>query len=533
MADLKLLRLTKGDTQEDVINKLNQNFSGILSAGGGTYGKTGQPGSQGSPGQTGPNGDIGPPGNRGSIWFVANTPPTGATGYTTGDHWVDSSEDFTDYVYNGTSWGTSGLNLTGTQYFKSFNGIINRNGDNSKNAIIQFSPTPYSNTLVISDSLVSKAYGNQQYSKFLISPQGQLGKHILEFGKSEYMDGSSTDSNKHPYFEWKNPSSSNDYSLVWGVTGGGFTINSSSLDLTSQTGILNVRSAGNVSISTATSFTGITKGYMNFNCPDQDFSLNSSNLYIGTEAINVSGSLIITNNTSSGVGLTATNNTARGGVIDIQYVTNGSNASNKNLIVLRNTNYINPILSTDALGVTRTTQLTQAFQEIGSPISSGSTGAYTYGGTAYYVNWLSVCPAEVGPTGDRNLIYFNDVILTPPGTTGAGTLGSPYNGVSFLGVYGASISANPLSQTIGENRSFSLVVNSNSDSKPFYAVGIGTYSSVGNPYPNIAKSNEWKILPFPSSSITFHVFRNENAGTTGSWKVFYEANKSSGFLYEI
>jgi len=347
------------------------------------------------------------------------------------------------------------------------------------------------------------------------------------------MDGSSTDSNKHPYFEWKNPSSSNDYSLVWGVTGGGFTINSASLELASQTGILNMRSAGNFSMSTATSFTGITKGYMNFNCPDQDFILNSANLSVGLEKINVSGSIIISNSSSSSVGLTATNNTTRGGVFDIQYITNGSDPSNKNLIVLSNTNYINPVLSTDALGVTRTTQLTQAFQEIGSPITSGSIGAYTSGGTAYYVNWTSVCPAEVGPTADRNPIYFNDVLLTPPGSTGAGTIGSAYNGVSFLGVYGANILSNPLAQTIGENRSFSLIVNSNSDGKPFYAVGIGTYSSVGNPYPNTAKSNEWKILPFPSSSVTFYVFRNENSGSTGSWKVFYEANKSSGFLYEI
>ncbi len=236
MADLKLVRITKGDTQTVLINKLNQNFGRILSSGGGTYGRTGQAGTIGNPGLTGPTGDYGSPGIRGSKWFVSNLePPAGLTGYYDGDHWVVSTDDFKDYILTGGVWTPSGLFLTGTQFFTKIEDIKDRTGDQTKNAIVEFTSTPSSTTMVLSDTTTSTSYGNSQYSKFQISTIGSAGRNVLEFSKSELQDGTGAEASKHPYFAWEFDATPNDYSLVWGMTGGGFFLSASDLAMISQT----------------------------------------------------------------------------------------------------------------------------------------------------------------------------------------------------------------------------------------------------------------------------------------------------------
>jgi len=72
MPDLKLLRIEEGDNQKNLVDKVNSNFSNIITFGGGPYGKLGQEGPEGDKGATGPVGSYGDMGARGSIWVVGN-----------------------------------------------------------------------------------------------------------------------------------------------------------------------------------------------------------------------------------------------------------------------------------------------------------------------------------------------------------------------------------------------------------------------------------------------------------------------------
>ena len=64
MPNLTIINLTQGDTQEDLVNKINQNFGSIVANGGGPQGSDGPQGDQGSVGAAGPMGDQGVPGDR-------------------------------------------------------------------------------------------------------------------------------------------------------------------------------------------------------------------------------------------------------------------------------------------------------------------------------------------------------------------------------------------------------------------------------------------------------------------------------------
>ena len=59
MEELKLLLLEKGDSQENFIDKVNFNFSQIISFEGGPYGKIGPEGKTGNKGNVGPTGSFG------------------------------------------------------------------------------------------------------------------------------------------------------------------------------------------------------------------------------------------------------------------------------------------------------------------------------------------------------------------------------------------------------------------------------------------------------------------------------------------
>ena len=530
MADLKLVRLTKGDTQEVFIDKLNQNFGRILSAGGGTFGAVGEAGPIGQKGPTGPTGDFGPPGKNGSTWYVDNSePPTDLSAYNTGDHWVVASADYQDFVLTDSGWIATGINLTGTQFFKKIFDIENRQGQALKDAIIEFTQTPSSTTLVLSDSLVNSAFGNNQYSKFQISTLGQFDKNILEFSKSEYQDGGVIDAYKHPYFAWEDNLTPNNYSLVWGMTGGGFILGASSLFLASQTSDVHLGASGDISITSDSSLFLTSRGNLEIET-SSDFTLDSGSLSLGLTGFSLSGGLKITTDSAITPGVTAGVISEEMGNVRVRLQSpNTAGTSDSEIFLTRvdHSNFANPLLSVRGNGDFKSVSLSQAYQK-GLTVLSGSLG--TYG--PHYVDWASVSPSPVGSPGDSTLAHFNAIVVTPGLTAGAGTIGSPFNGVSFLGAYGALIGDNPLARVIGEGRSFSLTVATPDPTYFFQAVGIGTYSTPSDPFPNPAVASEWDILPFQSSSVTFHVMREENVGITGSWKVFYEANKSSGVLYE-
>jgi hypothetical protein len=92
MPTLTILSLNAGDTQQDIINKINANFDSLVLNGGGPQGQQGDQGEPGSIGSAGPKGDPGQQGTRGNRWFVQASQPLGGTTnpILNGDYWVDT-----------------------------------------------------------------------------------------------------------------------------------------------------------------------------------------------------------------------------------------------------------------------------------------------------------------------------------------------------------------------------------------------------------------------------------------------------------
>ena len=130
MPDLKLFRIEKGDSQKNLVDKINRNFSNIIVFGGGPYGKAGGEGAQGDPGLTGPVGSFGSPGNRGSIWSVGPIEPSPTGGFSS-DFWLDSSNFNNVYQLSSGSWLPYGFSLLGQDLFRVSEPVTTTSGNSS------------------------------------------------------------------------------------------------------------------------------------------------------------------------------------------------------------------------------------------------------------------------------------------------------------------------------------------------------------------------------------------------------------------
>ena len=150
MPDLKLLRIEEGDNQKNLVDKVNSNFSDILSFGGGPYGKIGDQGPQGEPGQTGPAGSYGGMGGRGSIWTVGPTDP-GLTGYINNDFWLNTTTGLGNpiYQFSGSEWSPYGFSLLSQDLFRVYSNIPTSAGNSTYNAYTLTSVNPSNYTLVL------------------------------------------------------------------------------------------------------------------------------------------------------------------------------------------------------------------------------------------------------------------------------------------------------------------------------------------------------------------------------------------------
>jgi hypothetical protein len=238
MIDLKLLNLNYGDSQKDLSDKLNYNFSQILSAGEGSYGSIGDVGPIGVNGDLGITGPQGDQGFRGSVWFVQSSDPSsGATG---GDYWVDTLNGFEVYRYTYSSgsysWVSQGFVLAQSGVFTVATSQTGLTSDNPDSAYVQGLFDPEKRTLVLTDQ-AQENVKNSQLSKVVIgnSGTGASGAYpLLEFSKIDYQ--SNPDFNlRTPRFRWYsvNPAlfSTYGYSMkLW--SNNGLSINSNGLRFT-------------------------------------------------------------------------------------------------------------------------------------------------------------------------------------------------------------------------------------------------------------------------------------------------------------
>jgi hypothetical protein len=202
MKELKLLLLEKGDSQKNLVDKVNYNFSQIISFDGGPYGKIGPEGKPGSPGSSGPKGSFGPQGSRGNRWTVSEFSPSNPRN---GDYWLNPILNNQTRIYNSSTstWDLYSVNIGGLDLFREYGPLQTPSGISSKSGYFISLPSPLANTLVLSDSLLTSGSNtaNPRYSKLVISTDSSNSeRRILEFSKSQYQ-GTSFDS-LNPHFFW-------------------------------------------------------------------------------------------------------------------------------------------------------------------------------------------------------------------------------------------------------------------------------------------------------------------------------------------
>ena len=279
MEELKLLLLEKGDSQKNLVDKANFNFSQVLSFEGGPYGKLGPEGRTGNPGSKGPTGSFGPQGERGNIWTVLITPPANPLN---GDYWMNPNSNNEIRIYNSSTgvWDLYPININGLDIFREFGPLQTQSGTSSKNGYFISLPYPDLNTFVLSDSYLTSgsSIANPQYTKMVISTNAQMTeRRLLEFTKGPYH-GTSFNQETPSFFWTTGPILSN------GHYGLGFLCPQSlgfnlggDLNLKSLSGSILLKS-GDISIGST------LDSYIN-----GSYYLNS---YFGNLNMNVSGELL-------------------------------------------------------------------------------------------------------------------------------------------------------------------------------------------------------------------------------------------------
>ena len=172
-----------GDTKDLIVDKINENFSQIISFSSGPYGRSGVIGPTGYPGGAGQLGATGVSGQRASDWTLSVIPPSNPNEY---DQWIDQgvTGNGNIYQYDGSNWQSTGISLIESQFFKVKNDIPTFSAPTEYSAIYFTDPNQNTKSLVISDGENSSSYINPNYSKLLVSTNDQIATPIFSFRKS-------------------------------------------------------------------------------------------------------------------------------------------------------------------------------------------------------------------------------------------------------------------------------------------------------------------------------------------------------------
>jgi len=569
MSDIKLLRIEGGDSQKELIDKVNSNFLNLISFGGGPYGKVGKRGPQGNKGITGPRGSFGDMGQRGNIWSVTGTEPS--SGQIDGDFWMDTSDFNKVYQYASGSWELYGSSITSQDLFRIAGPLRTSTGISSKYSYSISALDPINYTFVLSDNNFdsspsgnSKFRFNPQYSKFVISTNSNLiGRKIIEFTKSEYS-GIFSFYSKTPGFLFTNPI---DYSLTL-TSPDGLFLETSRLGLSSVAGI-SINSNG-ININTSSlSPLSITSSSGNVIF---DFSTGGTG-YFSTSNISYGGSFFSMpvslrfNSESSDLNSPLWISATGTGASNLRHRTSSSSSPNYSLFrgVQENPPTVIsglpvPVLPTTIVevfgdGTLYYDKKVDSFMPPSGVIGSTSPASSTtvpVGSplTPVSVNWYTIVPAvSLGSSLASNQSAFNngiDIVLDPPiiksftadigislWTENNGPTGNNGGWLSLLEPNESLTIRIKLTRRSDLNRIRFLGLNTgNQNSLPYSGPGIypaGPESYTGNPqFVDLIQGNSTAIPTVDQGAIgvEFTIMNiAESGATAGSrwFKVFYSA----------
>lgn len=494
MPALNIINLNTGDTQEVLVNKINQNFGSIVASGGGPQGQDGPQGDQGPIGPAGPKGDQGVPGERGTRWFVSLTEPQGGTagvGIVYGDYWVNTSSDNEIYIYATGGWNPTGNFLEAQDVFTTLDSIVGPGGITTKSAIVQSSFNPQNNTFVLSDGVLNSSNvgnANPNYSKFLIATNSTNGFPILEFAKSNLATGSPSDYNRHPYFVWANPSASE-----YGIR---FIVPLDNLDITSGSNLNLISTSGNVNISgisvnltSANSMFLSSSGTFNISTGSSNLIINSNQLTLSASSaffsvpVSLSGAFV-------GSSMFSIENTSTGGGINVNLV--GTASTSRFLANFSSSSSSKFYVRSD--GKIKFDKTNFAYSTYDS-----STPTYVSGSRNYYI-----IGSNVLTNGNRVVVNLTS------GATGAG-IGIPLNsGTTGLADYVG----------IGESITMNILSSSTSSSSGWFS-GI-SFTTNGTTLAPACTPQTFSLTP----SITVTVIRTGSS----TWLIYYNTSASSGIF---
>jgi hypothetical protein len=370
----------KGESESEIIDKINSNFNQILFFAVGPNGQKGPKGPVGFPGPAGKKGVTGPTGQRATVFTKQDIAPStgGAAPY---DYWIDStSSDYSIYSYGitgGSDWVYSGYSLFSSPYFDIFDNIIGPGGANEKNAIgfksgagylVDNGLTVSDASLVISDNVLNSVSANPNRSKLVIATSDQTSRPILSFAKT----GASNTG--IPSFYWLDPGNSTN--LTFSSSGSfqissllGLTVDSFTASSILNGNSINLLSPGNITIGGTGDFYLISNTTVGVG---SDFLINSSTLSLTSTTLSFIGPLKITNTsrTSGYVLDTTKNSTASISSSGIEIYSGSGTSSMYDFLDSNNAS----ILSTKVKGVVSSSSYGQT--------NFGSTGGLTAGGTA-------------------------------------------------------------------------------------------------------------------------------------------------------
>jgi len=542
MPDLKLLRIEQGDNQKNLVDKVNSNFSDIISFDGGPYGKLGDEGAQGNKGATGPVGSYGDMGSRGSTWTVSNSNP-GTTGHINGDFWLNTTIGSGNQIYqfSAQSWSPYGFNLLSQDLFRLYADVPTSAGNSSYIGYHLTSVNPSDYTLVLSDnSLVgASASTNPQYSKMVLSIDGgATGKSLLEFSKYDY----STDPtfiSKTPRFFWTSRSTTT--SLKYGLTlkmGDSFFIDIPNGDF----GLYNTSSGGDSLSHKSTGLNLYLTGSRGLSIStDSDFILDlSSNGTALFSNRNLSYSTSIGRFTIP-VRMTFSNNngdtlpplwlsSSFWNVSGLRHRTDvASNISSSLFYSYSNTE---SYFDVRANGEVRYNKRINSIQQLQNVTPTGTANVSIYGPSTS-TQWYGVVPGAIyaGPTASTQRInsdngldfVINPTVSGPSSATGV-YLWTPATGAS------ADFNGGWLN-FLNDHEAIELRVRSSSEGKFFRFVGLNTSNTFSNlpnaPYSSYQAADLTGNNSIGASHIDFTIMNISGTGSTAGssrwFKVYFSA----------
>jgi hypothetical protein len=306
MAEIKLLRLEYGDSQKNITDKLNYNFSRLILFGDGPYGKRGKIGPDGPKGPKGPTGSFGDMGDRGSNWSVGPSAPSPDVSID-GDFWMNTSNGNELYYFQSGNWIDYGFAVNTSDLFSVFGPVSTSSGVSTRSGYFISSGTPINYTFVLSDAIITDGTDennpnlvtNPQYSKMVISIDGaDAGKNIMEFSKSEYANNPLFFA-KTPRFYWYQSLMGGPYGLCFGSGDSiSFNLNQSSLSLSSGVGYdFLFNSLGfNASVNTSQGFASAGNGNFSLNLNGGNILFSTSNISYSNSQFFFSGALSVSTN---------------------------------------------------------------------------------------------------------------------------------------------------------------------------------------------------------------------------------------------